>query len=90
VGPAVGDVATINGMRYTWRRSSKKASRLNDDDQLANGALILHLSFQRNWIYAQVIKDSQLTRRRYRHDQEVSTRELTPGAERASTGMQRP
>lgn len=40
-------------------------------DILADGAIVLHLSFQLNWIYAKVVKGGRFTTRRYRYGQQV-------------------
>lgn len=52
----------------------KVARNLDLDDRLADGAIILTLSFQISWIYAKVAsmtKPGTVTRRRYRYDQMV-------------------
>ena len=48
-----------------------KASNLAPFTWLADGALILRLSFQRTWVYARIVKDGHARTRRYRHDQDV-------------------
>ena len=48
-----------------------KARNLMPFTWLADGALITHLSFQRTWVYARVLKDGHARTRRYRHAQDV-------------------
>lgn len=49
-----------------------KARNLTPHTWLADGALIIHLSFQRTWVYAQILtEDGHARTRRYRHDKDV-------------------
>jgi hypothetical protein len=54
-----------------------KARSLNDDMTLGDGAIILRLSFQRVYVYAKIVKNGRLRRRRYRYDQPVKIRKYT-------------
>lgn len=58
--------------------TTKKARTLTDDEILADGAIILSLSFQLDWIYATVVKrgTGKVTTRRYRYDQDVRTENM--------------
>ena len=50
-----------------------KARNLTPLTWLADGALIVHLSFQRTWVYARVLtEDGHARTRRYRHDKDVN------------------
>ena len=45
---------------------------LSRDGVLADGAMVLHTSIQREWVYAQVVTpDGHFRTRRYRHSQLV-------------------
>jgi hypothetical protein len=48
-----------------------KARNLSPDHWLADGAVVLRLSFQRIWVYAEIVKAGHVRRRRYRYDQDV-------------------
>jgi hypothetical protein len=54
-----------------------KARHLDPDMILADGAIILRLSFQRVYVYAKIVKDGHPRRRRYRYDQPVKIRKYT-------------
>jgi hypothetical protein len=52
---------------------TKRATNLSSmEDSLADGAIVLHLSIQLNWVYVKVITpNGHFRTRRYRHDQQV-------------------
>jgi hypothetical protein len=51
--------------------STVKARNLTSDHWLADGAIILRLSFQLDWVYAKIVKGGHVSRRRYRYDQDI-------------------
>lgn len=57
----------------TTTTQTVKARTLTDDAILADGAIVLTLSFQLDWVYATVVKPAtaRVTVRRYRYDQDV-------------------
>ncbi|HEX5543660.1 MAG TPA: hypothetical protein VFX60_19255 [Micromonospora sp.] len=57
----------------------KKAQSLSREDVFADGAIILRLSFQLNWVYAYVVKrgTGKCTRRRFRPEQTVKVEKLS-------------
>lgn len=68
-------VTTEDGTTFdvTVTSEPKKAQSLSNDDVFADGAIILQLSFQLNWVYAYVVKrgTGKCTRRRFRPEQTV-------------------
>lgn len=68
-------VTTGDGTTFdvTVTSQPKMAQSLSDDDVFADGAIILRLSFQLNWVYAYVMKrgSGKCTRRRFRPEQAV-------------------
>lgn len=65
------DVERTFAERFEPVTTTVKARGLFESHELADGATILRLSFQRDWVYAHIIKDGQPRTRRYRHDQDV-------------------
>lgn len=51
-----------------------KAQNLTAFTFLADGALITRVSVQRDWVYAQIVKDGWARTRRYRHNQGVKVK----------------
>lgn len=49
-----------------------KATNLPGTFALADGALVLRVSVQQNWVYVKAVKAGRPVRRRYRHDQMVT------------------
>lgn len=54
-----------------------RARNLDPDMILADGAVILRLSFQRVFVYASIVAGGHPRRRRYRYDQPVKIRQYT-------------
>lgn len=54
------------------------ADQIPTDGRMADGAIILRLSFQLGWVYATVAKDGKVTRRRYRYGQPVKVQRWVP------------
>ncbi len=63
---------------FRWKGEHVKAGNVTDDDILADGAVILRMSFQLNWIYATCAKNGRVTRRRWRWDQLVAIQTAIP------------
>jgi len=55
-----------------------KATNLEPFTWLADGALIMRLSFRKDWVYARVLKNGHTRRRRYRPDQLVKVESAAP------------
>lgn len=72
------EITAPAGTVYRFRRTTetKTAAQLAGDEMFADGAILLHLSFQRTWIYAKCVKDGKPLRRRFRYDQMVSVEKL--------------
>ena len=68
------------GRSFRWEPVDKTARILSQEDRLADGAIILRLSFQIDRVYAQVFVPgtSTIRTRRYRYDQSVKTMECVP------------
>ncbi len=68
------------GRTFRWEPLTKKAGQLCHQDRLADGAIILRLSFQLERVYAQVIVPgtANIRTRRYRYDQEVRLMDCVP------------
>jgi hypothetical protein len=50
----------------------EKATNLPGTFALADGAIVLHVSVQRRFVYVKASKNGRPVRRRYRHDQLVA------------------
>jgi hypothetical protein len=68
------------GHSFRWEPQTKPASRLSQSDRMADGAIILRLSFQIDRVYAQVVVPgtASVRTRRYRYDQTVKLLECVP------------
>jgi hypothetical protein len=67
-------MVTASGqMPIRWVKRSIKAQNLSSDEILGDGAIVLRMSFQLNWIYAYAVKAGRPVRRRYRYGQDVMT-----------------
>jgi hypothetical protein len=56
----------------TTKRPDSLSGIYGGPDKLADGAFVLHVSTQLNWVYVQVITpDGHFRTRRYRHDAQV-------------------
>lgn len=68
------EFTTEGGITFTVTVTAepKKAKQLNSDDVFTDGAMVLRLSFQLNWIYAYVVKGGRPLRRRFRYEQDVT------------------
>lgn len=69
-GSAAGSVSGMGTLRAV-KATELGICGLSRDGVLADGALILGVSVQREWVYAKVVKDGRMRTRRYRHDQMV-------------------
>lgn len=65
-------IESTDGRTFVITDTPTKATHITVDDTLADGAIVLATSHQREWFYVKAIKRGRSVRRRYRHDQIVS------------------
>lgn len=67
-----------NGYRFRWEPRMVKATNLSGDEYLADGAIVLKTSVQLEWVYATVVIDGHVRRRRYRWGRRVRCMHVVP------------